>query len=364
MNARLDLFWSEVWLALWALVRAECDVASVVQARSKTKAEQTETRVRKVARLDRAGETGRALAAARYAPPVPVTRDIVQESTSLYPVDPDPANPSTAQVSHVFIFQIAEFNPLTLKPMLASANRAQWEFVRNTGTTSAPTLGTPTCSNVCRKAKTWIPSPFLPKALSFFKRWCHGFSAFAFASPFVFPSSWLCMWQRLYRISLRGSVIAGFQRSGSMCRSRPWGVHPANDSQAALLLDKLLEAILSCLEDLTVLPEVKNWFLLATCCAAVFQRVRYQVLFFLFFQKRLFKKFSSYPFENHGGGFCNFCLWDSLLAMKRLRGCYRIPERLCFHGSVWCPSLAIPPLGMDGVSLAMTIFFPGVMIHS
>ena len=47
LEARLDLFWP----ALWALVRADCDVAAVVQALSKTQAEQTETRVRKVATL-------------------------------------------------------------------------------------------------------------------------------------------------------------------------------------------------------------------------------------------------------------------------------------------------------------------------
>ena len=117
LEARLDLFWSEDWLALWLLVRAECDVPSIAQTRSKTKAEQTETRVRKVATLARAGENGRALAAARNAPPVPVTRDIVQEITSLYRVDPDPAIPSTARVSHVFTAEVMDFIPITLKRM-------------------------------------------------------------------------------------------------------------------------------------------------------------------------------------------------------------------------------------------------------
>ena len=54
--------------------------------------------------LARAGEKERALAAARNAPPVPVTRDIVQEIMSNH-------------ISHIFIFQIAEFTPLTLKRM-------------------------------------------------------------------------------------------------------------------------------------------------------------------------------------------------------------------------------------------------------
>ena len=117
METRLDLFWSEEWPALWALVRAECDVATSTRKRTKTKAEQTETRIRKVATLARAGEKGRALAAARNAPPVPVTRDIVQEIKSFYPVDPDPAIPLSNQITNTFIFQIAECIPHTLKRM-------------------------------------------------------------------------------------------------------------------------------------------------------------------------------------------------------------------------------------------------------
>ena len=66
LEARSELFWSEDWGALWALVRAECDVATIAQARSRTKAEQTEARVRKVAMLARVGEKGRAQAAARH----------------------------------------------------------------------------------------------------------------------------------------------------------------------------------------------------------------------------------------------------------------------------------------------------------
>ena len=66
LEARSELFWSEDWAALWALVRAECDVATIAQARSRTKAEQTEARVRKVAMLARVGEKGRAQAAARH----------------------------------------------------------------------------------------------------------------------------------------------------------------------------------------------------------------------------------------------------------------------------------------------------------
>ena len=48
LKARLDLFWSEDSPALWALVRAECDVPSIAQTRSRTKAEQTQARIRKI----------------------------------------------------------------------------------------------------------------------------------------------------------------------------------------------------------------------------------------------------------------------------------------------------------------------------
>ena len=117
LEARLDLFWAEDWTTLWALVRAECDVATITHSRARTEAEKTQTRVRKVATLARSGEKGRALAAARNAPPVSVTRDIVQEITSLYPVDPDPAVTSTARVSQVFTAEITEQIPITLKRM-------------------------------------------------------------------------------------------------------------------------------------------------------------------------------------------------------------------------------------------------------
>ena len=72
------------------MVRAECDVAPVQNSVRRTEKQQTQSRIRKVATLARAGEKGRALAAARNAPPVPVTEQIVQEIKSLYPVDPGP----------------------------------------------------------------------------------------------------------------------------------------------------------------------------------------------------------------------------------------------------------------------------------
>ena len=56
-----------------AMVRAECDVAPAQNATRWTATEQKRSRIRKVATPARAGEKGRALAAARNAPPVPVT---------------------------------------------------------------------------------------------------------------------------------------------------------------------------------------------------------------------------------------------------------------------------------------------------
>ena len=58
LDARLELFWAEDWSALWAMVRAECDVALVQNATRRTATEQKQSRIRKVATLARAGEKG------------------------------------------------------------------------------------------------------------------------------------------------------------------------------------------------------------------------------------------------------------------------------------------------------------------
>ena len=73
------------------------------------------SRVRKVATLARTGEKGRALAAARNAPPVPVTEQIVQEIKSLYPADPGPPAPVPAPVSALISSEVAEHVPTTLR---------------------------------------------------------------------------------------------------------------------------------------------------------------------------------------------------------------------------------------------------------
>ena len=63
------------------------------------------------------GEKGRALAAARNAPPVPVTKQIVQEIKSLYPADPEPPVPASAPISALFLSEVAEQVPSTLRKM-------------------------------------------------------------------------------------------------------------------------------------------------------------------------------------------------------------------------------------------------------
>ena len=117
LDARLELFWAEDWSALWATVRAECDIAPVHDATRRTDKQQMQSRIRKVATLARTGEKGRALAAARNAPPVPVTEQIVQEIKSLYPADPEPLAPVPAPVSALFLSEVAEHVPTTLRKM-------------------------------------------------------------------------------------------------------------------------------------------------------------------------------------------------------------------------------------------------------
>ena len=113
----LELFWAEDWSALWALVRAECDVAPVQNTTRRTEKQQMQSRIRKVATLARTGEKGRALAAARNAPPVPVTEQIVQEIKSLYPADPEPPGPASALISALFLSEVAEQVPTALRKM-------------------------------------------------------------------------------------------------------------------------------------------------------------------------------------------------------------------------------------------------------
>ena len=117
LDARLELFCVEDWSALWAMVRAECDLAPVQNTTRRTHKQQMQSRVRKVATLARIGEKGRALAAARNAPPVPVTEQIVQEIKSLYLADAEPPALVQAPVSALFLSEVAEHVLITLRKM-------------------------------------------------------------------------------------------------------------------------------------------------------------------------------------------------------------------------------------------------------
>ena len=87
------------------------------RTRRRTEKQQMQSRIRKVATLARTGEKGRALAAARNAPPVPVTEQIVQEIKSLYPADPEPPAPASAPISALFLSEVAEQVSTTLRKM-------------------------------------------------------------------------------------------------------------------------------------------------------------------------------------------------------------------------------------------------------
>ena len=105
------------WMRDWTMVRAECDVAPVQNTTRRTDKQQMQSRVRKVATLARTGEKGRALAAARNAPPVPVTEQIVQEIKRLHPADPEPPAPAPVPVSALFLSEVAEHVPTAHRKM-------------------------------------------------------------------------------------------------------------------------------------------------------------------------------------------------------------------------------------------------------
>ena len=57
LEARLDLFWSEDWPALWSMVPAVCNVAPISRSTTKSGAEHRQPCVRKFATLARTGVT-------------------------------------------------------------------------------------------------------------------------------------------------------------------------------------------------------------------------------------------------------------------------------------------------------------------
>ena len=127
LDARLELFWAEDWSALWAMERAECDVAPVLSTTRRTDKQQMQSRIRKVATLARTGEKGRALAAVRNAPPVPVTEKKFKRSRAsvlrtqnhglLSKPQCQPCSPASAPISALFLFEVAEHVPITLRKM-------------------------------------------------------------------------------------------------------------------------------------------------------------------------------------------------------------------------------------------------------
>ena len=121
LRATAHTFWMRDWSSFGlriGLLSGPWYVLNVMLLRCRTRrAERTssrcQSRVRKVATLARTDEKGRALAAARNAPAVPVTEPIVQEIKSLYPADPEPPAP----VSALFLSEVAWHVPITLRKM-------------------------------------------------------------------------------------------------------------------------------------------------------------------------------------------------------------------------------------------------------
>ena len=79
LGARLEFFWLRTGLLSGPWYVLNVMLLRVQNTTRRTDKQQIQSRVRKVATLARAGEKGRALQAARNAPPVPVTEPLVQE---------------------------------------------------------------------------------------------------------------------------------------------------------------------------------------------------------------------------------------------------------------------------------------------
>ena len=101
LDARLEFFVAEDWSAWYVpnVMLLQCRNAT-----RRTDKQQKQSRVRKVA-------------AARNAPPVPVTEQIVQEIKSLFPADPEPPALAQAFVSGLFLSEVAEHVPTTIRKM-------------------------------------------------------------------------------------------------------------------------------------------------------------------------------------------------------------------------------------------------------
>ena len=116
-----SFFGAEDWSALWAMVRAECDVAPVQNTTRRTDKQQMQSLIRKVATLARTGEKGRALAAARKCATSSSHRNKLFKS--LYPADPEPPAPAPAPISALFLSEVAEQVLSTLRKMPRLVNQ-------------------------------------------------------------------------------------------------------------------------------------------------------------------------------------------------------------------------------------------------
>ena len=148
LDARLELFWAEDWSALWTMVRAECDVVPVQNSVRRTEKQQTQSRIRKVATLARAGEKGRALAAARNAPQFQLLNKLFKKLRASTPLI------QSHQQQYQIQFQLCSCLKLLSKSHLrfgkcpGSVNQDLSVCVLNTGTILALWLETVTC--LCR----------------------------------------------------------------------------------------------------------------------------------------------------------------------------------------------------------------------
>ena len=116
LDARLELFWAEDWSALWAMVRAECDVAPVQNTTRRTVSNKCSHAFVKLLHWRVLVKKGELWAAARNAP-VPVTEQIVQEIKSVHHADPEPPAPASAPISALFLSEVAEHVPTALRRM-------------------------------------------------------------------------------------------------------------------------------------------------------------------------------------------------------------------------------------------------------
>ena len=116
----MELLLVEDWSALWAMVRAECDVAPLQNTTRRTDMQHIQSLVLKVAALARAGEKGRALGCGSETHHQFQSRSrfFKRSRVSIYPADPEPPAPLRRRsVSGLFLSEVAELVTTTLRKM-------------------------------------------------------------------------------------------------------------------------------------------------------------------------------------------------------------------------------------------------------